>query len=91
MIPIKILTPEQAVLLGLMKPCKKQKGKGLIATGLVVSGGKNKPDKLMEKSIIQDNKKELIFMDPEREQELKSRRQFSAYIRQFDKIPGGLK
>ena len=90
MIPVRILTPEQAELLGLKEP-NKQKGGGLIAIGTVVSGGKNKPTKIMEKSIIKNNKRELIFMDPERRQELKNRRQFSEYLKQFDKIPKELK
>ncbi len=90
MIPVRILTPKQAELLGLKEP-SKQKGSGLTAVGMVVSGGENKQTKIMEKSIIKDDKKELIFMDPERKQDLKNRRQFSEYMKQFDKIPEELK
>jgi len=91
MIPVKILTTKQAEKLGLTKPIKKHKGKGFIGVGIVVSGGKNKPNKLMEKSIIENNKKELVFIDTERIKKLKAKRQFSAYMKQFDKIPRGVK
>jgi hypothetical protein len=90
MIPVKILSPKQAEKLGLKK---KEKGFGRnFGVSSIVSGKHGEPGKLQEQFIItENNKKELIFMSDERKQELKSRRQFSNYIKQFNKIPRGLK
>ncbi|MBU1136465.1 MAG: hypothetical protein KJ559_03070 [Nanoarchaeota archaeon] len=91
MIPVKILTSEEAERLGLKKPTKKS-GFGIKGVGCVVQGKHGGEGKLMEEIILRENGDlELVFMDPEREKELKSRRQFTGYLKQFTKIPEGLK
>ena len=91
MIKAKIITQKQAEKLGLKKSEKKS-GFGIKAIGCVVQGKQGEESKLMETSILKENGEiELILMDPEREKQLKNRRQFSKYIQQFCKLPGGLK
>ena len=91
MIRAKILTPEQAEKLGLKKSVKKS-GSGVKGVGIVVQGKQGEEGKLVEEMILRDNGKlELIFMDPERKKQLKNKRQFSKYLKQFKEIPRGLK
>lgn len=84
MIPIKLISKKQASKIGFAK--RKE-----IIMGIMERGGDGKPDRILEKQIIENNKKALIFMSEEREQELKKQRQFTKYIKQFNKIPRGLK
>jgi len=83
----KILNSEQAEALGLKKPS------AIIGRSVIMVGkSKEDPGKIVEEQIIRENhKKELIFMSNERKQELKSKKQLTAYLKQFDKIPRGLK
>ena len=83
----KIISFEEAKKAGLTN----EKGSGVVAAGFVERKENGKIIKV-EKTIIRgDGSIELEFMSEERKQELKSRRQFSAYIKQFNKIPEGLK
>lgn len=87
MIRAKIITSKQAEKLGL-----KKSGFGIKAIGCIVQGKHGEKGKLMEQMILKENEEvELIFMDPERKKELKEREQFDDYLKQFKKIPEGLK
>lgn len=91
MIPARILTSEEAEKLGLKKPAEKS-GFGINGVGCIVKGKQGEEGKLMEETILMENGDlELVFMDSERKNELKSRRQFAGYLKQFKKIPRGLK
>ena len=86
----RILKPDEAEKLGLK--IKKNKGGGNRSFGVggVISKKGNK-ETLQEKFIEKDGKIELLFMSQERIKNLKQRKKFSNYIKQFDKIPSGLK
>lgn len=91
MIRAKVLSQQEAERLGLKKLTKKS-GLGIKGVGCVIQGKEGEEGKLMEEIILWENRSlELVFMDPERKKELKSRRQFSNYLKQFKKIPRGLK
>ena len=92
MIPVKIISKEEAIKKGLTKNQKQQMGRGFKGCGMVVTKEDGKKEELMETFIIDKNdKKILTFMDDKRKQELKKHRGFSKYIKQFDEIPRGLK
>ncbi len=92
MIPAKIISKEEAVMAGLAKNKKQKTGKGTIGGGVVVQVNPDGKEEEMETFIINENdEKILTFMHKKRAQVLKKKRQFSAYIKQFDKIPRGLK
>jgi len=89
MIPVKIISFDEAKRIGLTND---KTGFGIAGAGFVgkkESNGKITPH---EKTIIRNNgEMELVFMDKERMQDLKGRRRFSAYLKQFDKIPKEVK
>ena len=79
----KILSPIQAEELGLKKPRN-----AIIGVGTV--GGEK--EEISERQIIRENGEiELIFMSKERKAYFKNKGNFIEYIKQFNKIPKGLK
>ncbi len=91
MIRVNILTPQQAEKLGLKKTSQNS-GSGIKAVGCIVEGKHGEEGKIVEQMILRENNEtELIFMEKEREKDLKNRGQFSEYVKQFKKIPEELK
>ena len=69
---------------------KRKRLKSIVS--VIIEGDNKGNKKVVEKfKISPKGKKELTFMSKEREQNLKKQKQFSKYIKQFDKIPRGLK
>ena len=92
MIPEKIISMEEAEKLGFTKRMNKSSGNAIGSIGYMGRGGDGKPDRILEKYLItKSNKKHLIFMSEEREEELKKEGTLPNYLKQFDKIPEELK
>jgi len=92
MIPIKLISKEQAIKLGLEKNPKKQKGKSGFGIGIIVQGGDGKPERIIEKHLIKQNgEKELIFMSNERKADFKNKGNLKDYVKQFKKVPENVK
>jgi len=90
MIPIKPISREEAVRLGLAKD--QDKGFGIAGVSVIVRGGDGKPDREMEKQHLhKDGRKEIKFMSDERKQEMIKKKQFRKYVEQFDIIEGKTK
>lgn len=89
MIPVEIITKEEAIVLGILTYDDKS-GEAIAGAGCIASGKIGQaPDKFLEKVIFKKNgEKELIFMHEERKEELKKRNQLANYLNQFDKIEG---
>ena len=92
MIPVKIITKKQAVKLGLTEEKKQPSGQGFAGGGAVVYGNSDGTEEAVETFIIdKDDKKILTFMSEKRIKQLKEKKQFSKYIKQFNKIPKEVK
>ena len=92
MIPVKIITKKEAVKLGLTKNKKQPSGQGFVGGGAVVYGSPDGTEETVETFIFdKDDKKILTFMSEKRIKQLKKRKHFSKYIKQFDKIPKEVK
>ncbi len=88
MIPIKIISREEAVRLGMAEE-KENKGEGVVMAGVVAKKEKDGSITEVERSIIKANgDKELVFMKEERRIDLDSRGDFLKYLDQFKKIAG---
>ena len=89
MIPLKIISLEEAKRLGLTGNKQIEKGNSVFGTMVVMKKNDNNPDELMEKSIIKENgKRELIFIHKERKEYFKKKKNFEDYLNQFEKIEG---
>ena len=83
----KILSPKQAEELGLKRPS------AIVGRSVVMVGdSKDDPGRKIEEQLIRENgEKELIFMSKERKAYFKNKGNFKEYIKQFSKIPRGVK
>jgi len=91
MIPIKIITREEAVRFGLTED---QEDTGSGDSGALCVGKKESDGSvtIVEKSIFKKNgEKELIFMTEERKAHFKRKGSLKKYIKQFKKIPKNVK
>lgn len=90
MIPVKIITKEIAKKLGLTENKNQPSGGGMIGGGaVVVENKKTGKKKVLETYIIKQNgKKELTFMSKKRVQYLKSKKDYTKYLKQFNKVKG---
>jgi len=91
MIPVKILTREQAIKLGLAedKPQGKSGGAELMGySTLVTVNGTTKETVVDEQSKQSNGIKEITFMSKERKKYLKDTGSYINYIKGFDKIEG---
>lgn len=88
MIPVKIITKEEAIKIGL---AEDEKGYGVAAAGTMVKRkiDKSEPEIILEKTIIRINgTKEITFMHDERKKQLKDQNKLAKYLDQFDFIEG---
>ena len=90
MIPVKIISKEQSVKLGIVENNQEEvKGGGVVAVSVV---GKKEEDGSVTEveriNIKANGDKELIFMTEERRADLDSRGGFLKYLNQFKKIAG---
>ena len=91
MIPIKIISKEEAVSKGLANYENDERGEGVAGAGWIATGKKGSkiPDKILEKVLFKKNgKKELVFMHEDRKKEMIERNKLPNYLDQFDKIEG---
>lgn len=85
MIPIKIITKEQAIKIGLAKKSKTSGGSVMGVGGVIREDESG--ETTMETQIFRDGSNELIFMHPERKEYLKKTNALKGYLKQFKKIP----
>lgn len=89
MIPIKIISVEEARAKGLTENKQSDKGNSVCGAMVIGSTDKDGNDKITEKYFIKTNgKKELVFMAEERKQEMKDKGNFEDYLDQFETIEG---
>jgi len=90
MIPVKIITPEEAKAKGLTSDKKMPIGDGIAGAMVVMKKNKEGPDELVEKYVMKTNKEmELKFMHKDRVKYLKRNKgNFEKYMNQFKTING---
>jgi len=87
MIPIKIITREEAKRLGLTED-KGSGGRTAILVGGVVEGKIGEKGTMVERTVFHEGNHELIFMDEKRKKQLNDKGQLADYLNQFHKIEG---
>ena len=91
MIPIKIISKEEAVKLGLTEE-KTDRGLGFIAASCVGKKEKDGSITEVERVLLKANgDKELVFISEERKADFKNKGMLKDYIKQFKKIPENVK
>jgi hypothetical protein len=84
MIPIKIISRKEAERLGLTEKVRMENGKAKsIMAGIVVGGKEGEPGEVLERTIIQEGKNELLFMHEERKKQLNDKGDLEEYLDQF--------
>ena len=87
MIPVKIISFEEALKAGLTN----ERGSGIAAAGFV-GREENGKQIVSEKTILKANGEiELVFMSDERKEYFKKKGNLQEYLKQFKKIPRGIK
>lgn len=85
MIPIKIITFEEAVRLGLTE----KPGEAIVAVGIVVTGKEGEEPRMVEKILLRsDGKKDMEFMSDDRKKQIDKQGELADYLNQFEKIEG---
>lgn len=90
MIPVKIMTFEEAKNAGLANEGSDFKGESVMGAMCVAGAGPDKKVILLEKYFLKTNgEKELVFMHKDRMEDLKKKEgRFEEYINQFETIKG---
>jgi len=86
MIPVKIISFEEALKQGLTKVEQEKRGLGVVAAGCVMN---KKTGEIVQKSIVKDDgTHELVHMTDERKKFLKDAGVYEEHLEQFGKILG---
>lgn len=93
MIPVKILTREEAVKLGLASEEEDlDRGNSIVGGGGVAEKGPDGKEVLLETSILRANgKREIIFMHEKRKNKMKDKGHLAKYVENFEKVEGEAK